>query len=63
MPTNSTPISLHTHDFERLPSYSTSYISMTKEQAKKVLAMQREGIAMNPQTVLQALVITGDKTK
>jgi hypothetical protein len=33
---------------------------MTKGQAKKVLAMQREGIRQHPQTVLQALVVLGD---
>jgi hypothetical protein len=34
---------------------------MTKEQAQKILAMQREGVTQNPQVLLQALVVSGDK--
>jgi len=60
MPTKETPASLHTQDSEKLYSYSQSYPSMTMHQAQKILAMQREGITQHPQTILQAMVITGD---
>jgi hypothetical protein len=33
---------------------------MTKEQAKRILAQQREGIAQSYANVCQALVLTGD---
>jgi hypothetical protein len=33
---------------------------MTKEQAKRILAQQREGIAHSFATISRALVLTGD---
>jgi hypothetical protein len=33
---------------------------MTKEQAKRILAQQREGIAQSYANISQALVLTGD---
>jgi len=58
--TNSTPTSLHTPDCEKLPCYSTSYTNMTKREAQKILAQQKEGITHSYRTIAQALVLTGD---